>query len=85
MVSPTIRLDAFEAKIATEGISVSEVRWIDERGQSRLSVAIPAGAVAEVSPYIKEGEPVVSILDAQGTVQASAVISSGVVNRAAGL
>jgi hypothetical protein len=76
---------SFEEKIAAEGISVSEVRWVDERGQPRLSVQIPPDATAQITPYLGEGEPVVSILDAQGAVEASAVISAGVINRAAGL
>jgi hypothetical protein len=77
-------LDAFEAKVAVEGISVSEVRWVDERGRARLSVSMPAEAVSQLSPYVGSGEAVISITDAQGNVQAAAVIGKGVINRASG-
>ena len=57
---------------------------MDGEEKARLVVGMPSGKGGLLARYVGEGNPVVTMLDAQGAPQAVFVITPGAIQRAAG-
>ena len=75
---------AVRADLLSNGLEVRDLRWVDEAGVERLTVAIPPEGAARLSGRIPPGAPVLTLTNEFGEIQGALVLTPGLVKRASG-